>query len=398
MFQRMSATVIMAAVLAVLAVGLAGPAMAVAADSTVATPHARVVPQAATADVSLYGVACSDAKHCLAVGQETSASNLGSDFARSWNGRTWRTLPVPSPGILAGLNGVACAGPADCIAVGSYATAAGPSRPLAIAWNGKGWRVLRTPGPDNSELLGVSCTGPGRCVAVGDTLNANNRRTLAEAWNGTSWRLLPAADTHSVDSQLHGVSCTGPRFCMAAGTSFSAAGFTITLAESWNGARWRIVGTASPGNQFNALNSVSCASAASCVTVGTYLRHGQAVGTTFAEKWDGRGWRILKPVNPGLGGTLISVSCAGAAHCIAVGEQAGQSGNPSPLAEAWNGTAWRLLPTGNLGKAIGNLTSLSCPRADRCMAVGDKFAGSGNGPAQPLAEAWNGSRWLLTPG
>jgi len=39
-----------------------------------------------------------------------------------------------------------------------------------------------------------------------------------------------------------------------------------------------------------------------------------------------------------------------------------------------------------------SLSSVSCPAASNCMAVGD-FLGLGNGMA--LAEPWNGTRWSI---
>src|SRR5260370_15977998 len=60
-----------------------------------------------TADISLFGVSCGRATSCLAVGQESTASNLGRDFAQAWNGRIWRVVTPPSPGSPAALNRVA---------------------------------------------------------------------------------------------------------------------------------------------------------------------------------------------------------------------------------------------------------------------------------------------------
>jgi hypothetical protein len=119
---------------------------------------------------------------------------------------------------------------------------------------------------------------------------------------------------------------------------------------------------------------------------------GQPFAQTLAEQWNGTRWRVLPPLTTGRGGSLLAISCTGAAHCIAIGAQV-RSGTSGPLAEAWNGARWRMLPTANLGTANGNLLSVSCPRADRCVAAGD-YAGTA-GIARPLTEEWNGHRWRL---
>jgi uncharacterized membrane protein len=383
----------MATVAAVLAAALASTAAAApATPAPLAQARARAA--AAAGDVVLYGVSCAAVARCVAVGQETTTSNLGSDFAQAWNGRRWRVLAPPSPGSPAGLSGVACTGPAACIAVGSYPGPAGPGHTLAIAWNGQRWRVLATPSPGNSELTAIACPRPARCVAVGDRFTSGGRRTLAEAWNGTSWRVLPAADTHSADAKLDSISCAGPERCMATGTSFNpATGATITLAESWNGGRWQLLRTQSPGTRVSDLASVSCASPARCVAVGFYLNSGQPFAQALAETWNGIRWRILPPLATGRGGSLLAVSCTGLAQCIAIGAQV-TAGNGGPLAEAWNGTRWHVLPTASLGTAHGNLLALSCPRPGHCAAAGDYFGTAGI--TRPLTEEWNGSRWRLT--
>src|SRR5258708_9070117 len=74
-----------------------------AARPALAQPH--VLDRAVTtADISLFGVSCGPATSCLAVGQESTASNLGTDFAQAWNGRIWRAVTPPSPGSPAALN------------------------------------------------------------------------------------------------------------------------------------------------------------------------------------------------------------------------------------------------------------------------------------------------------
>jgi hypothetical protein len=89
---------------------------------------------------------------------------------------------------------------------------------------------------------------------------------------------------------------------------------------------------------------------------------------------------------------LTSVSCPGARDCVAVGfHTIGSGAAVYPLAEAWNGRFWRRLKTPAIQ---GTLLGISCPRWAACVAVGSHDAGEGN-QAAPLAATWNGRRWRL---
>lgn len=167
--------------------------------------------------------------------------------------------------------------------------------------------------------------------------------------------------------------------------------------ERWNGSKWSIQPTPSPGNEGIPFAAVSCGSATSCTVVG-YYDFG-ALGftsSTLAEHWDGHSWstQSLPPAgNPG--GDLSSISCRRPA-CTAAGYYNGQSDEgpgTAPLALRWNGTAWAVQPTP--GDATQNetsgLTGVSCPSARACTAVGVSDSGG------PLLLHWNGATWRSQP-
>ena len=58
--------------------------------------------------------------------------------------------------------------------------------------------------------------------------------------------------------------------CTAVGVSGNSSGVTSTLIESWNGTRWSVVPSPSPGTGGNDLYGVSCVSATACTAVGFY--------------------------------------------------------------------------------------------------------------------------------
>jgi hypothetical protein len=100
-----------------------------------------------------------------------------------------------------------------------------------------------------------------------------------------------------------------------------------TLAERWNGTRWRVQPTPYPANSSTShqeveLNGVSCASARACTATGAYAPGGQSA--YFLEAWNGRRWRLVTAPHPAgfLAGALNGLSCA-AARCTAVGAWSG---------------------------------------------------------------------------
>lgn len=95
-----------------------------------------------------------------------------------------------------------------------------------------------------------------------------------------------------------------------------------------------------------------------------------------------------KPPQPPPGGNLTSVSCPSASFCIAVGVP----DDDSSLVLMWNGSTWQKqsLPAGQdlIPQAV------SCVSADFCVAAGSDSAVT-NG--SPLILTWNGTAWAVHP-
>ena len=86
---------------------------------------------------------------------------------------------------------------------------------------------------------------------------------------------------------LHG---SGP---MYGGRGLGPAGISRPLAERWNGHAWVIQPALHPaGASLSELNAVSCATATSCLAVGTIPAVGSSMGTPLAESWDGSAWTL----------------------------------------------------------------------------------------------------------
>jgi hypothetical protein len=328
----------------------------------------------------LTGVACLSARTCVAVGwYYYGAAGPSLTLAARWNGRAWLAEPTPSRGHDSRLGGISCASGTSCVAVGAPAE----------AWTGTRWTVIASAGPMSS----VSCAAPGFCQAVGSP--PYGRRPVAARWDGRTWQAepLPVPRPAPQNLGLISVSCTSARFCMAVGHYSRGAGARPspafrdrTLAEAWNGSRWRIVRTPSPSRE-SEFRGVSCTSPTACTAVGS-----SAAGQrTLAGRWNGRRWAIQRTPNLSRIGytALTAVSCASPTDCTAVGTYNGGVG----IAEQWNGTRWALqrLPTlpGPLGEVpLVVPVSVSCTSATACMTVGTT-------ENMTLAERWNGSRWAV---
>lgn len=241
------------------------------------------------------------------------------------------------------------------------------------------------------RFAAISCPTAWMCVAVGTM--GNGPKMLAEKWNGRSWSVMRLAQpSGAIEAGLTGVSCTSARACTAVGYDYGP-NLGGTLAERWNGSKWRIQPTPSPGGNGIPFAAVSCGSATSCTVVGYYdFADPGFASSTLAEHWDGHSWRIqsLPPAGDG-GDDLSSVSCRPVA-CTAAGYIIGQSDEgpgTAPLAMRWNGTTWAVQPTP--GDATQNVTSaltgISCPSARACTAVGMNDQGG------PLILRWNGTTW-----
>jgi hypothetical protein len=267
------------------------------------------------------------------------------------------------------------------------------------------WVIQRTSNraEAGNQLNGVSCTSARACTAVGSSgpflglgrlggaaappVTAPRTATLAERWDGRRWRIQPTADPGG-SAALLGVSCSSPRACTAVGDEQAGSRF-LTLAERWNGSRWSIQPTPSPASAVvSELLGVSCPAANSCMAVGDDTGSSGPV-FAFAERWDGSRWAIAGVLRPAHASEtfLRSVSCSSARTCTAVGSF--QSGPASfPLAERWTGSQWRQQAAPGTGELLG----VSCPAPSRCIAVGDRPSRR-HGQSTTLAMGWDGRLW-----
>jgi len=338
--------------------------------SVVPTPS----PAGAT-ESALFGVACSSAGACTAVGY-FQASNRSAPLAERWDGTAFSVQPVPRAGFSSMLHGVSCPAANACTAVGASRifTGGGEFRfvPLAERWDGTAWSIQPLPGPGVAALYGVSCPAVSDCTAVG--------AGGAEQWNGSAWSPEPVpSPPGAVPGTVfpRAVSCPAPSACIAVGSfsvSTSSSSGLRPLAERWDGSAWSVLPVPTPAGG-GALDGVSCSAATACTAVGGHRFSPQGLSVlTLAERWNGMVWSIQPTPTPlGAGDAGLSgVSCPAATACTA----AGAFGNPpgsNTLAEHWDGTAWSIQPTANPGRGDNFLDTVACPAPATCLATGTQL-------------------------
>ena len=208
---------------------------------------------------------------------------------------------------------------------------------------------------------------------------------VVERWNGSRWAVqaLPAAISFGDGLPPGTVSCPSASFCLIADGAQTSV---------WDGTAWTLSpATPAPGGGFD---SVSCRSATQCTAVGS-VTPAAGGSPTLAERWNGAGWTAQPVAGDAAGAlpnSLTSVACPFARSCEAVG-----TAGSGLLAQHWNGTRWFLQhPAEPAGAATSAFAAVACAGAADCVAVGSQTPAGG--PATALAEAWRGAAWSLLPG
>jgi hypothetical protein len=273
---------------------------------------------------SLADVSCPASGHCVAVGEGP----------RSWryNGTRWHPLtqplaPVPGPSSF----GISCTSPRWCLAVNG-----------AHDWSYDGSTWLR--GPDlpafTEPVTGrqaVSCSAPNACMALANTGELS-------AYDGSSW-----STPFHAPGGWEDVACGAPTFCIAVGHTSTDPGEGSSAVMTWDGTSWSapqtggsvlfttascpsaalcfigdddggirtfdgttmsdVVFSSRGDDGDNALNSLSCASATTCVARG--------IGENYVVQRDGRWHEAFGPASLTESGDS---SCGAEDACLLIGD------------------------------------------------------------------------------
>ena len=133
----------------------------------------------------LYGVAAVSSNEVWAVGKYASPNGGAPTLIEQWNGKKWRQVPSPSPGMFANvLYGVAALSSSNAWAVGEYLPTPSAAYTLTEHWNGRAWKVIPSPSPGPSHLLRAVAEVPGtsQAWAAGFYTNNNGEQTFVEGY------------------------------------------------------------------------------------------------------------------------------------------------------------------------------------------------------------------------
>ena len=323
---------------------------------------------------TLSDIVCPSASDCWAVGYFHAASGGDRTLIEHWDGGSWSIVPSPNRSNYSELFSVTCNSASDCWAVG-------PQK-MMVHWNGISWSLVESPADYTSAVYGVTCASSSDCWAVGNFYNSGlgRQQTLVEHWDGVSWSIVSSPNASNGQCALDSVTCASASDCWSVG-SVGSVGGNGALIVHWNGISWSLVNSPSVGGT---LRGVTCASASQCWAVG-----GSYVSPSLIEKWDGISWTIASGAVTDF---LEAVRCNSASDCWGVGFTANFDW---PLVEHWNGNAWIFFSAPVPPEfATDTLHGVSCLSPSDCWAVGDR----NDSLFKTLIEHWDGVSWSVVTG
>jgi hypothetical protein len=268
----------------------------------------------------LSDIVCPGASTCWAAGQYGSDGGDGLTLNQllRWNGTKWtlaKSIPQPA-GTSAGdsqrLNSIRCTSTSNCLAVGTSGTAhpetsTSVMQNEALRWNGTTWSSLAITSPggtangDFSRLTSLACTSATNCWAAGSYGSSGSVRTSLNQimhWNGATWSLSPTianpdGSGEGSINELLGATCTSATDCWVVGDYGSiqnGTGEILNQTLHWDGTAWTLTLPPDPGgianDDTNTLNSIRCNTTANCWAVGSVMNP----PVNQALRWNGTMW------------------------------------------------------------------------------------------------------------
>ncbi len=244
--------------------------------------------------------------------------------------------------------------------------------------------------PVPGTLLGVNGSSAADVWAVGTTPGSTlPAGTLTEHWNGVRWRVVPSLSPGTGkgrDNVLYGVAAVSRADVWAVGSYSSGpdalTATTFGLIEHWNGTRWSRV----PCPCSHSENGVPSLAGIAAVSRSDIWAVGSGVGRPLIVHWNGKKW--VRQFLAGNGeDELTAVSATSARNAWAVGIDIA---NDRSLTAHWNGKKWSYVRNPNPGhfNVLRGVTAISRTEA---WAVGQ------NTVKNVKIVRWNGSMWSLVP-
>ena len=336
----------------------------------------------------LNGVVALSADNVWAVGEDFSYPAPNQALIEHWNGKKWSIVPSPAIDSSGQLNGITrIPGTKELWAVGTQFSSANGPQTLIERWNGTRWKVVPSPilnedpNAQTNILYRVTALSEDNAWAVGVYYESGDlpQEALIEHWDGKQWRVVPAATppgTHY--GWLYGTVALSAKDIWAVGTSTTTAGGgEMVLINHWNGKTWSLVAGPNPGMNANFLYSVARTPGTNELwAVGNYLTSGAY--QTLIERWNGKKWSLVTSPSPGSNGNgLQGVVALSVNDAWAVGSDTSGNGD-QVLTEHWNGAKWSVVASPNPANTNFLSAVTRVPGTDRLWAVGNYYDSNNN--------------------
>jgi hypothetical protein len=306
----------------------------------------------------------------------------------------------------------------DCAATGWFLATSNRLSYMVLTEVAESWSAAVPPVPAGASpspavtVTSVACETAGSCVAVGRYSDSSgNGDALILSGVPGSWTAaaapLPPDAAPDPNAQLTEVTCPTPSTCIAVGnydtTSNQSAGLLLVeSAGSWTASEAPLPPGASGGVSISAL---SCASATLCLAGGRYTDSGSDSQGLLLSYAGGSpsGWSAVQaPIPPGAAAnpeaSITSVSCPTASSCVAVGSYENTSNIPLGLLLSGNGSpmSWSASPAPepagvNSSYPEISLQAVACSAPTACTSVGSYYDTSYYEQPLLLSESSNGS-------
>ncbi len=172
--------------------------------------------------VTPYGISCTDATHCTAVGQDNNGGEYVPEYAIETNDG-WGSFTdiLNPPGGSGYFNGVSCTTTSNCTAVGTD----GNSQPMFDTETNGVWGpptdVLGAAG-GSGYFKAISCSGASACTAVGEDGNGDPIYAVSSPTPAPTVVNIAPGSGPTTGGTV--VSLTGTNFTGATAVNFGAAG------------------------------------------------------------------------------------------------------------------------------------------------------------------------------
>lgn len=311
----------------------------------------------------------------------------------------WSIVKSASKSQIDFLNAVGASSASNVWAVGQYAASSGNPSTLTERWNGSKWSVMSSPnvGQGANILADVAVVSESDAWAVGiSTPNLTSLpKLLIEHWDGAKWSVVnsPSPGRTSALSSVRAVSSSN--VWVAGGYANQSA--SQGLIEHWDGKTWKVIPNSDPGSTNYGFGGLAIVSAKDIWATGSQSSDGGYTYQTLTEHWDGKSWSVVTSPNPG-GYTngLGAVTAIDAKDVWAVGTYQNSSSSPTvhSLAEHWDGASWKVVTSPNEGSGANYIFSVAARASGDVWMVGYVFFPSQE-QYRTLIEHWNGSQWRI---